>query len=227
MKFNYAMIMAAGKGERLKPFTDVQPKALLNVDEIPLISYSLRQLINNIGHISITVGHQAEQVKQLVLNEGANTVLNTYGKDNAWWVFNTFLKDINEPVLVLPCDIITYLDFEFIYNNYLEAGSPMCLLIPVEPLAEIEGDYIFGKDGIVTSLSREKVSNVYCSGIQVLNPYRINQVLRKSFDFNLIWSELIEMNEVFYSNVYPHAWYSINTYDQFTKFDKLRLNKLA
>lgn len=124
--FKYTLIIAAGRGERLKPFTDDHPKALLNVDETPLISYSLKQLINGIEHVSITVGYQAEQIKKLVLNEGANKILDTSNKENAWWVFNTFFQNINEPVLVLPCDIITYLDFDFLYHSYLKA-DPLCV----------------------------------------------------------------------------------------------------
>jgi len=61
--FKYTLIIAAGRGERLKPFTDDHPKALLNVDETPLISYSLKQLINGIEHVSITVGYQANKSK--------------------------------------------------------------------------------------------------------------------------------------------------------------------
>jgi hypothetical protein len=110
-----------------------------------------------------------------------NTI-DTERKGNAWWIFHSFFKDIDEPVTVLPCDIITRIDVFFIYRNYMNRGKPVCMFAPVIPVEGIEGDYIHEKEGLVYSLSREKKSALYYSGIQVVNP---GKICRPGEHFNL------------------------------------------
>jgi len=49
-------------------------------------------------------------------------------------------------------------------------GQPLCMIIPTKPIKGLAGDYIFKKRNIVQKLSRKNKSDIYCTGIQVLNP---------------------------------------------------------
>jgi UDP-N-acetylglucosamine diphosphorylase / glucose-1-phosphate thymidylyltransferase / UDP-N-acetylgalactosamine diphosphorylase / glucosamine-1-phosphate N-acetyltransferase / galactosamine-1-phosphate N-acetyltransferase len=58
-----AIILAAGEGQRLKPFTIERPKAMLSIADKPIIHYVLESLaINGIRNIVIIVGYQKEQI---------------------------------------------------------------------------------------------------------------------------------------------------------------------
>ncbi|MEM5831339.1 MAG: sugar phosphate nucleotidyltransferase, partial [Candidatus Aenigmatarchaeota archaeon] len=58
-----AVILAAGKGERLRPLTDYKPKALLPICNKPLIDYLIEKLRNiGIDDIAIVVAHQKEKI---------------------------------------------------------------------------------------------------------------------------------------------------------------------
>lgn len=60
-----AMILAAGRGERLRPLTDHTPKPLLCVRGQPLIVYHLKALrAAGIRHIVINVAHLGSQIEQ-------------------------------------------------------------------------------------------------------------------------------------------------------------------
>ncbi|GAH11178.1 unnamed protein product, partial [marine sediment metagenome] len=87
----------------------------------------------------ITVGH-------------VDSIFNTEGHSNSWWIYNTVMRYVNEPVLVLTCDNITELDLEFINSEYINADSPCCMLVPVRPIQMIEGDYIQSEGEFVTVL---------------------------------------------------------------------------
>jgi len=61
---------------------------------------------------------------QHVIEHGASTVFNTEGKSNCWWVYNTLLKSMDEPMFVLTCDNVVDLDFAVLEENYLSLNSP-------------------------------------------------------------------------------------------------------
>ena len=85
------------------------------------------------------------------------------------------------------------------------------MVVPVKPIQGLDGDYIYHEDYIVTKLERHKPSEIYCSGIQVLNPFRINEITDKSENFNSVWDQLIANNELYCSSLYPKKWFSIDT----------------
>ena len=58
-----AVILAAGEGQRLRPFTVTKPKAMLSVAGKPILSYAVESLIQNgIRNIVLVVGYRKEQV---------------------------------------------------------------------------------------------------------------------------------------------------------------------
>jgi MurNAc alpha-1-phosphate uridylyltransferase len=211
--------MAAGEGKRLNQLTHEFPKALIDVKGKSLISYSLDQITEIIKEVYITVGYEKEKVTEYLLHKKEYKIIDTTGKGNAWWIFNTIFREIDEPVLVLPCDLITHLDISFIMKNYRKREEPACFLVPVVPVDGIDCDYIYGKEGIVYSLSREKKSALYCSGIQVLNPNKIYRLCKHSDNFTELWSILIENKMLYYSDIYPYYWYSINTELQLMEYN--------
>ncbi len=58
-----AVILAAGKGLRLRPFTEKHPKPLIPVANKPLLKYTLETLPDSITEIIIIIGYLGEQIK--------------------------------------------------------------------------------------------------------------------------------------------------------------------
>ena len=59
-----AIILAGGKGSRLRPYTIVLPKPLMPIGDFPILEVVVRQLIKNgFNHISMAVNHQASLIK--------------------------------------------------------------------------------------------------------------------------------------------------------------------
>lgn len=203
--------MAGGRGMRLMPLTKEISKAMVQINGVSLISYSLQQLKEVIPHIMITVGYKGSDLAKHVIEHGVSAIFNTDGKGNAWWLFNTLMKHLNEPVLVLTCDNIVKLNMSFLQQNYYWLNAPPCMVVPVRPVEGIEGDYIYGKDGIVHTMSRETPTEIYCSGIQVINPFMINKMVKECDDFYHVWERLILHKQLYYSTVYPERWHTVNT----------------
>ena len=58
-----AVILAAGEGQRLRPFTVTKPKAMLSIADKPVLQYAVEALAQNgIRHIVMVVGYRREQI---------------------------------------------------------------------------------------------------------------------------------------------------------------------
>ena len=175
--------MAAGRGMRMAPLTDAIPKPMAPYNGTTLIARGISRLAEKIEHIHVTVGYKKAMLAQHVIEHGASSVFNTHGQSNCWWIYNTLLSRLDEPMVVLTCDNVVELDFELLEENYLSLKSPACMLVPVRPVPGLEGDYVFHENHVVKEISRSKKTEIYCSGIQVLNPYRLIQITREGDSF--------------------------------------------
>ena len=64
-----AVILAGGKGTRLRPYTVVLPKPLMPIGEYPILEVIIRQLVQaGFDHITLAVNHQAEIIKAFFQN---------------------------------------------------------------------------------------------------------------------------------------------------------------
>jgi NDP-sugar pyrophosphorylase family protein len=206
--------MAAGRGSRMAPLTDTIPKPMAPYGGSTLIAHGIGKIRDRIPHIHVTVGYKKAMLAQHVIEHGAGSVLNTEGQSNSWWIYNTLLKFLDEPLYVLTCDNVVDLDFDLIESNYLQLGSPACMLVPVEPVEGLDGDFIFHKDHQVTHLSRIDKAPIYCSGIQIVNPAKVRSLTEEGGDFYDLWSQLIERKQLMCGNVYPLRWFAVDTMQQ-------------
>ena len=96
------------------------------------------------------------------------------------------------------------------------------MLIGVDPIENIEGDFIFtDKNNIITKLSRKKKSAIYSSGIQVINPFKINSIIKKPInDFNILWNNLIRQKKMVLSDIKPTNWFSVDNLENLVKINK-------
>jgi len=214
-KLENVLILAAGRGNRMRPLSDIIPKAMAPYKGDTLIGNTLKNFKDGDYLIHVTVGYKSAILSQYLLNGGVvSTLINTEGQDNSWWIFNSLLKNLNAPLLVLTCDNITELDLKFFEFEYNRLKQPSCMIVPVKPIPQIEGDFIEDVDSIITSLKRDNPTNKYCSGIQVLNPFKINTAINACNNFYEVWMQLIEKKQLYTSDIYPKSWFSVDTLDQ-------------
>lgn len=209
-----AVILAAGRGMRMKPLTDVIPKPMAPFAGSTLIAKGIERLRGHLDEVHITVGYKGAMLASHVIEHNVSSVINTEGQGNAWWLYNSLLRHCDAPLLVLTCDNVVELDFELLERDYAALGEPSCMLVPVAPVEGLDGDFIFHEKNRVVSLSRESRSDSYCSGMQVLNPARINAHTTRVDDFYSVWRQLIQRGELWCSRVYPSTWLAIDTLAQ-------------
>ncbi len=211
LKIRHAIILAAGRGQRMMPLTETLPKPMAPYNGSTLIARGIAEIARKIEYVHITVGYKKAILAQHVIEHGASSVFNTEGQSNSWWIYNTPLKYLNEPMGVLTCDNIVDIDFDLLAQDYLKLGEPACMLVPVKPVFGLEGDYIFHDQQVVSEINRFKPSSIYCSGIQVLNPHKIYAITQDEGDFYAVWKQLIIQKQLMVSSVYPKRWFAVDT----------------
>jgi len=129
-------------------------------------------------------------------------------------LYHTLLRFLDEPVYLLTCDNVLELDFALLEENYFDLGCPPNMVVPVPVVAGLDGDFIEAEDHVVTRLGRDFKSDTYCSGIQVINPRRINEITTEGESFYDIWSQLIQQRLLAVSSIYPERWMAVDTVEQ-------------
>ena len=219
-KINHAFIMAAGRGTRLMPLTKKIPKGLVKFKQTSLIARGVKRLKKYINFVHISVGYKGPILAKHLIEEKVSSIINTDTKGNSWWIFNSIFNSFDSPIYVLTCDNVTNIDFKKIEKDYFKKGQPLCMLIPTKPVKGLKGDYIFRKKNLISNLSRAKKSEIYCTGIQVLNPKRINKKITPTEDFNILLKKLIKIKQLYVSDVMPRKWYTVDDVENYKNLKK-------
>jgi NDP-sugar pyrophosphorylase family protein len=216
--FKNLLIMAAGRSTRMWPLTEYVPKAMALANNKTLLQNAVEKYLPFGLNIHLTVGYKREVLAPHALSLGVNSLINTNGYGNAWWIYNTMLSSFNEPVLVLTCDSLMDIDLHRLYSHYLEMGSPACMILPAIPKEGFDGDFIHHEWGKVTKLSREEKTAIYGSGCQVINPHKIKTITQPSEDFLDVWAQLINLNQLYCANFTATNWFTFDSVEQLKKY---------
>lgn len=123
-----ALIFAAGKGTRLKPFTDHHPKALALVNEVPLLQRNIKYLQSfGINDFVINVHHFGGQIVEFLKkndNFGAKIEISDESQElletGGGLVFARKFLDFDEDFIIMNADILTDLDLNLFIKYHLE-----------------------------------------------------------------------------------------------------------
>jgi NDP-mannose synthase len=121
-----AVVLAGGRGTRLRPYTVVLPKPLMPIGDAPILEVIVRQLSNHgFGHITLAVNHQANLIKAF-FGDGANwgvridyslesEALSTIGP-------LTLIADLPEHFLLMNGDVLTDLNFGAFWQEHVRGN---------------------------------------------------------------------------------------------------------
>jgi NDP-sugar pyrophosphorylase family protein len=122
-----AIILAGGKGTRLKPYTISLPKPLVPVGEMPILEIIIRQLKKNgFDHITITINHMAEIIKAFCGNGEKWDLKIDYSLEDKPLSTMGPLKrihDLPENFLVMNGDVLTDLNYSDFYDFHIRNSN--------------------------------------------------------------------------------------------------------
>lgn len=127
-----AVLMAGGKGERLRPLTENTPKPLVKVGEKCIIDYNIDNLIEfGIKHLNVTINYLAEQLEEHFAEPRNGVQVRTFrepkflGTIGSVRFVDTFYNDY---ILVMNSDLFTKIDFEDFFLHFREHDAEMSVV---------------------------------------------------------------------------------------------------
>ena len=127
MKEKRAVILAGGRGTRLRPYTVVLPKPLMPIGDYPILEVIVRQLIHNgFNRITMAVNHQADLIKAFFGDGSKWGIKIDYSLENkslSTMAPLKLIKDLPDNFLVMNGDILTDLDYNDFYEFHVNNNN--------------------------------------------------------------------------------------------------------
>lgn len=122
-----AVILAGGKGTRLRPYTVVLPKPLMPIGEFPILEVIIRQLVlHGFDHVTMAVNHQAEIIRAFFQGGekwGIKIDYSLEDKPLSTMAPLRLIHDLPENFLVMNGDILTDLSFSDFYEEHVSRNN--------------------------------------------------------------------------------------------------------
>jgi NDP-mannose synthase len=122
-----AVVLAGGKGTRLRPYTAVLPKPLLPIDDRPVLDIVVRQLdAAGFDHVTIATGYMGELIEAVLTHWNQHQLAIDYVREAE--PLGTVgplasIENLDEPFLVMNGDILTDLDYAQLYTDHVASDA--------------------------------------------------------------------------------------------------------
>ena len=188
-----AVLMAGGKGERLRPLTEKTPKPLLPVGGKAIIDHNIDRLISyGVKHINVTVNYLGEQLEEHFKEPKGDIQVQTVREPEFLGTIGSirFVKEFfNDTVLVMNSDLFTNINYEDFFLHFKEHDAEMSVAAVPYTVSVPYG--IFDLDGRdIHGLIEKPTYNYYANaGIYLIKRSALDEIPEDTF-FNA--TDLIE-----------------------------------
>jgi len=206
-----AMILAAGRGERMRPLTDKIPKPLIEVQGKALILWHIEKLIKNgFKEIVINIAHLGYKIPEYLGNGSKYGIKISYSDEQKYGALESaggIKKALpllgTEPFLVVNGDI--FCEYEFDASFDLHGKKAHLILVP-NPEHNIQGDFAI-KNSLVLNEADEMFT---FSGIGYYTPALFDTIGIQKKSLAPLLRESINKEEIS-GEVFTKIWHDIGT----------------
>jgi dTDP-glucose pyrophosphorylase len=126
------VIMAGGRGNRMRPLTDSLPKPLLKIGDKPILEHNIDRLIEfGLDDFHIAVKYLGEQIEDYFGDGSSKSISIDYVRETAplGTIGAVGLVEgfSSEHVLIMNSDVLTNIDYEDFYKNFIEEDAAMAV----------------------------------------------------------------------------------------------------
>lgn len=180
------VIMAGGKGTRLKPLTNVIPKPMVPIGKKTILEEILDQF-ESIGCVKffMSVNFKVDILKFYLENLNHKYDIEFFREEKPLGTIGSvsLLKGkLNTPFFVSNCDILIDQDFRDVYDYHIKNNNDITIIAALKNYKIPYGVIEAAEDGLMTEL-KEKPNITYMinTGVYILNPYLIDEIPEGEF----------------------------------------------
>lgn len=222
------VIMAGGKGTRLKPITNVIPKPLVPVGDKTILEVIMDQF-EGIGchKFYMSVNYKADMMKYYLSQLDHKYDIEFFMEDKPLGTIGSvsLLKGkITTPFFVSNCDSINEQDYRDVWDYHVNNHNDMTIVTMVKSIKIPYGVIETGDDGLMTAL-KEKPEQTYQvnTGVYVLNPDLIDEIPQGEFFHITHLMEKVQARggRVGCFPVSEHSWKDMGEWPEYLKMIKV------
>ncbi len=217
-----AMILAAGRGERMRPLTDTTPKPLLKVGGKALIVWHLERLAQA-GFAEVVINHAylGQQIEDALQDGSAWSLKIQYSPEKealetAGGIANALHLLGDEPFLVVNGDVFADIDFAELKNTPMHNKLAHLVLVD-NPPQHPHGDFVF-KNG---KLLPEGASKLTFSGVAIYQARMFNGIVPGEAAKLAPLIRLAIAQGVAGASYHQSVWHDIGTPERLYDLDKM------
>jgi dTDP-glucose pyrophosphorylase len=183
-----ALIVAGGRGERLRPFTDHIPKPMLKVGDKPILEHNIDRLIGyGVSEFYISVKYLKDQIMEYFGDGSAKDVHIYYVEEEeplgTLGALSLIDKIGQEDILVMNSDLLTNIDFEDFYNFYKNESATMALA-SIPYVVDVPYAVLETNEQEVASFIEKPTYTYYSNGGIYLLKFALKKYLQKGTFYN-------------------------------------------
>ena len=216
-----AVILAGGKGTRLKPYTTVLPKPLMPIGDCPILEVVVRQFKKNgFNKITMAVGHEHDLFIAFFGNgEKWDISIDYYVEKEPLGTAAPIrhIKNLDETFLMMNGDILTDLNFRDLFDLHIKKQADLSVAAHERTQNVNYGILEYTSDGILTKFLEKPSYRFNVSmGIYIVSHKIISLIPDQGyFDFpDLVQNLLIEKRKI-YCFPYNGYWMDIGRPDDY------------
>ena len=222
------VIMAGGKGTRLKPITNVIPKPLVPVGDKTILEVIMDQF-ESIGchKFYMSVNYKADMMKYYLSQLEHKYEVEFFMEDKPLGTIGSvsLLKGkITTPFFVSNCDSINEQDYRDVYDYHVSNKNDMTIVTMVKSFKIPYGVIETGEDGLMIDL-KEKPEQTYQvnTGVYILNPEVIDEIPEGEFFHITHLMEKVRARggRVGCFPVSEHSWKDMGEWPEYLKMIKV------
>ncbi|MFA5044467.1 MAG: sugar phosphate nucleotidyltransferase [Paludibacter sp.] len=229
-----AVILAGGKGTRLKPYTISLPKPLVPVGDMPILEIIIRKLTKSgFNHITITVNHMADIIRAFC-GDGSKwgTYIDYSIEDKPLSTMGPLklIKDLPENFLVMNGDVLTDLDFGLFYREHVDSQNIFTVSAYSRDQKVDYGVLEVGANNKLVNFVEKPITRYNVSmGVYMANKKILDYIPEDQFyGFDHLMLDLIKNSNPATVNVHSGYWLDIGRPDDYEKacidFEENRIN---
>ncbi|MGD1957817.1 MAG: nucleotidyltransferase family protein [Fulvivirga sp.] len=218
-----AVVMAGGRGERLRPLTDTTPKPLLKVGNKAIMEHNMNRLIRfGIDDFWVSVRYLSDQIIEYFGNGRSKGVSIEYlHEEEPLGTIGAVAQIKNlkhDTVLITNSDLLTNLDYEDFYLSFIKEEADLSVVtIPYDikvPYAVLETS-----NGVINSFKEKPTYTYYANGgIYLVKADLLRDIPKDTFfDATDFLERLIESGKKVHSYVLRGYWLDIGRPSDYDK----------
>lgn len=227
-----AIILAGGKGTRLRPYTVVLPKPLMPLGDYPILEVIIRQLATaGFDHITLTVNHQADLIKTFFGDGSKWDIKIDYSlEDKPLSTMGplSLINDLPENFLVMNGDILTDLDYQAFHDGHVVDNNVFTISSYVREQVNLYGVLEVDNNKKLVDFKEKPVTKFEVSmGIYMLNKSILKYIPQnEAYGFDHLMLDLIKDNNNANVKKFGGYWLDIGRPDDYmVAIDEFTKNK--